>query len=54
VEEAVRRLGRAATAEVAAVCDLPRARVAAELWRLAGDWRIRHEPVLAGEFWSAA
>jgi len=54
VEEAVRRLGRAGTAELAAVCDLPRPRAAAELWRLAGQWRIRHEPVLAGEFWSAA
>jgi predicted DsbA family dithiol-disulfide isomerase len=54
VEEAVRRLGRAGTSEIAAVCDLPRPRAAAELWRLAADWRIRHEPVLCGELWSAA
>jgi len=54
VEEAVRRFRRIATAEVAAVCDLPRPRAAAELWRLAADWRIRHEPVLAGELWSVA
>jgi hypothetical protein len=50
----VRRLGRAGTSEIAAVCDLPRPRAAAELWRLAADWRIRHEPVLCGELWSAA
>lgn len=54
IEEAVRRFPRIATAEVAAVCDLPRPRAAAELWRLAGEWRIRHQPVLAGELWSAA
>lgn len=51
VEEAVRRFRRMSTAEVAAICDLPRPRAAAELWRLAADWKIVHEPVLAGEFW---
>jgi predicted DsbA family dithiol-disulfide isomerase len=54
VEEALRRFGRMATAEVAAVCDLPRTRASAELWRLASEWRVRHVPVLAGELWEAA
>lgn len=54
VEEALARFGRMATAEVAAVCDLPGPRAAAELWRLAGEWRVRAEPALAGELWSAA
>lgn len=54
VEEALARFGRMATAEVAAVCDLPGPRAAAELWRLAGEWRVRAEPTLAGELWSLA
>jgi putative protein-disulfide isomerase len=51
VPEAVRRFGRVATAEVAAACDRPLALAAAELWRLAADWRLRAERVLAGELW---
>jgi predicted DsbA family dithiol-disulfide isomerase len=50
-EEAVRRFGRVATAEVAAACDLPGARAPAELWRLALEWRLRPEPVAGGELW---
>ena len=53
VEEALRRFGTLATAEVAAVCDLPGPRAAAELWRLAGEWRVRSERRLTGELWSA-
>jgi hypothetical protein len=53
-EDAVRRLGPVATAEVAAVCDLPGPRAPAELWRLAAEWRVRARPVLGGELWSAA
>jgi hypothetical protein len=53
-EEAVRRFGRIATAEVAAVCDLPGPRAPAELWRLASEWRVRAEPVLGGELWRPA
>ena len=52
VEEALRRFGTMATPEVAAVCDLPGPRAAAELWRLASEWRVRPERVLSGEFWS--
>lgn len=54
VEEALRRFGAMATAEVAATCDLPGPRAAAELWRLASEWRVRPERVLTGELWTVA
>jgi hypothetical protein len=54
VEEALRRLGRMAAPEVAAVCDLPGPRAPAELWRLASEWRARPERALTGELWSPA
>jgi predicted DsbA family dithiol-disulfide isomerase len=54
VEEALRRFGTMATVEVAAVCDLPGPRAAAELWRAAADWRVRAEPTVGGEIWSLA
>jgi predicted DsbA family dithiol-disulfide isomerase len=52
VEEALRRFGELATAEVAAACDLPTPRAAAELWRLALEWRVRPRRVLGGELWA--
>jgi predicted DsbA family dithiol-disulfide isomerase len=54
VEDALGRFGRMATPEVAAVCDLPGPRAAAELWRLAAEWRVRAERVLTGELWATA
>jgi hypothetical protein len=54
VEDALARFRTLATAEVAAVCDLPGPRAAAELWRLAGEWRVRADRCLTGELWSAA
>jgi predicted DsbA family dithiol-disulfide isomerase len=54
VEEALRRLGPLATAEVAAVCDMPGQRAAAELWRLALDWRVRPDDPVSPRLWSAA
>ena len=48
VPEALGRFGRMAAVEVGAVCDLPGPRAAAELWRLAAEWRVRPVPVLAG------
>ncbi len=51
---ALRRFGRMATSEVAAVCDLPGPRTAAELWRLAGEWRVVRTRVVCGELWEAA
>ena len=54
IEEALRRFGELATAEVAAVCDLPGPRAPAELWRLALEWRVRFRRVLGGELWAPA
>ena len=54
VMSALTRFGRMATSEVAAVCDLQGPRAAAELWRLAGEWRVKPERVLTGELWSLA
>jgi predicted DsbA family dithiol-disulfide isomerase len=52
VEEALQRFGTLATAEVAAVCDLPGPRAPAELWRLALEWRVKPRRVGGGEVWS--
>jgi predicted DsbA family dithiol-disulfide isomerase len=54
VEDLLRRFRRIATPEVAAACDLPGPRAAAELWRLASEWRLRAERVLTGELWQPA
>jgi predicted DsbA family dithiol-disulfide isomerase len=54
VEEALLRFGSLATAEVAAVCDLPGPRAPAELWRLALEWRVRPRRVGGGEMWERA
>jgi predicted DsbA family dithiol-disulfide isomerase len=54
VEEALRRFGTMATAEVAAVCGLPGPRAPLELWRLAAEWKVRAERTVGGEVWSPA
>jgi putative protein-disulfide isomerase len=54
VAAALARFGTMATAEVAAICDLQGPRAAAELWRLAAEWRVKPERVLTGELWSLA
>jgi predicted DsbA family dithiol-disulfide isomerase len=46
VPDALARFGRMAIPEVGAVCDLPGPKAAAELWRLATEWRVRPVPVL--------
>src|SRR5215211_4275767 len=51
VPAALRRFGRMATTEVAAVCELPGPRAAAELWRLAAGWRVKPVRVLTGMLW---
>jgi putative protein-disulfide isomerase len=51
---ALSRFGRMATAEVETVCDLPGPRAAAELWRLAADWRVKPVRVLTGFLWELA
>lgn len=53
-EEALRRFGVMAPAEVAAVCGLPAARASMELWRLAADFRARSRPLPFGELWEPA
>jgi putative protein-disulfide isomerase len=54
VAAAVRRFGRIATPEVAAVCDRPGPLAAADLWRLATEWQVRPERALTGELWAPA
>ena len=54
VEDALGSLGRLATAEVEAVCDLPGPRAQAELWTLAAEWRAKPTRVLSGWLWEAA
>src|SRR3954468_15304735 len=51
VIDALRRFGTMATAEVAAVCELPGPRAPAELWRLASEWKVRPVRVVTGELW---
>ena len=54
IEQALKRFGTLATTEVAAVCQLAGPPVRAELWRMAGEWRLKPEPVLTGELWRLA
>jgi predicted DsbA family dithiol-disulfide isomerase len=54
IEQALHRFRACATAEIAALCDLPGPRAPAELWRLALEWRVRARPVLGGELWELA
>jgi putative protein-disulfide isomerase len=52
--DALRRFGRMAPVEVEAVCELPSPRAAAELWRLASEWRLKPVRVVTGELWELA
>jgi predicted DsbA family dithiol-disulfide isomerase len=54
VDQALRRWGSLATAEVAEVCRLPGPRAPAELWQAAAEWRVRAEAVGTGVLWSLA
>ncbi len=54
VSDAVRRFGRMAAPEVAAVCDVAPLKAEAELAALALEWRVRPVPVLAGRLWELA
>jgi predicted DsbA family dithiol-disulfide isomerase len=54
VEAALARFGTMTTPEVAAVCALPPQRAAAELWRLALEWRVTPRRVAGGELWAPA
>jgi hypothetical protein len=52
--EAVRRLGRAATAEVALLSGRPDPVVLADLWTAAREWELKPVPALTGTLWEAA
>ncbi len=54
VEEALRRFGPMATAEIAAVCRMTGPRAPAELWRLASEWLVKPERLGSGELWTLA
>jgi hypothetical protein len=54
VEDALRRFGTMATAEVASVCELAGPRAPAELWRLALEWRVKPDRVGGGALWTLA
>jgi putative protein-disulfide isomerase len=54
VEEAVAHFGRVTTREVELLCDLPGPRAAAELFRLAEEWRLRPLRKLTGYLWETA
>ncbi len=53
VEDLVARFGRVTTREVEVVCELPGPRAAAELFRLAEQWRLRSLRRLTGYLWEA-
>jgi hypothetical protein len=52
IEEALRRFGTMATAEVAEVCQLPGPVAPARLWEMATEWRVTFERCAGGELWS--
>jgi hypothetical protein len=51
---AVTRFGRAASVEIATLCDLSRTRAEAALWGLAEQTRLRPVRVLTGMLWEVA
>jgi putative protein-disulfide isomerase len=53
VLDALGRFERMATVEIEAVCDLPGPRAAAELWRLASEWRVRPVRALTDWLWES-
>jgi putative protein-disulfide isomerase len=54
IEQALRRFGTLATAEVAAACGLPGPRARAELWRLALEWKVVAERRFTSALWRLA
>jgi putative protein-disulfide isomerase len=51
IEQALRRFGTLATAEVAAACDLPGPRARAALWQLALEWKVVAEKRFTSALW---
>ncbi len=54
IEQALRRFGTLATAEVAAACDLPGPRARATLWQLALEWKVVAERRFTSALWRLA
>ena len=54
MEDALRRFGSMSTTKMTTMCDLPRPRAPAELWRLALEWRVKPERLGTGYLWSLA
>ena len=54
IVEALSSFHAMTAAEVAAVCAMPSQRAAAELWRLALDWRVTPRRFAGGEVWAPA
>jgi predicted DsbA family dithiol-disulfide isomerase len=54
IEQALRRFGTLATAEVAAACALPGPKARAELWRLALEWKVVAERRFTSALWRLA
>lgn len=54
IEQALRRFGTLATAEVAAACGLPGPKARAELWRLALEWQVHAERRFTSALWRLA
>lgn len=54
IEQALRRFGTLATAEVAAACALPGPRARAELWQLALEWKVVAERRFTSALWRLA
>jgi putative protein-disulfide isomerase len=54
IEEALRRFGSMATAEVSQVCQLAGPTAPAALWRLASEWRLSVTRCGTGELWALA
>lgn len=51
IEQALRRFGTLATAEVAVACALPGPRARAQLWQLALDWKVVAEKRFTSALW---
>lgn len=54
IEQALRRFGTLATAEVAAACELPGPRARAALWQLALEWKVVAERRFTSALWRLA
>jgi putative protein-disulfide isomerase len=52
IEEALRRFGSMATAEVAEVCGLPGPTAPGALWKMAAEWRAAPQRCGTGELWT--